>query len=462
MEIAFLLNGTPVRVAGEPPTRTLLDWLRDERGLTGTKEGCNEGDCGACTVMVADEDGARALNACILFLPQLHGKAVRTVEGIAGPAGEPHPVQTAMVEKHGSQCGFCTPGFIVSMAVAHLNGRRDHDTVLAGNLCRCTGYAPIVRAAEAAESAPVPGWMHDPAQDVAQAVGGEDVFMPRSSDALATWYLEHPEAVLIAGATDVGLWVTKDLRDPAPVAFLAGIADMKRIEIGEEEIRIGAGVTISAFGTAIAPFHPSLGEMIRRFASTQIRNAGTIGGNIANGSPIGDGPPALIALGATLHLRRGEERRTLPLEAFFLDYRKQDRRPGEFVEAVSIPRRPAPLQPDRLRCYKLSKRFDQDISAVCGCFNVTVEDGTVTAARIAFGGMAGIPKRASGVERLLIGQPWTEATIARAIPALTEDFTPLTDMRASAAYRLETAGNMLTRYFHDLAGAPVNILEVQP
>lgn len=457
MEIAFLLNGTPVRVGGAAATRTLLDWLREDRGLCGTKEGCNEGDCGACTVMVTDTDGPKALNACILFLPQLHGKAVRTVEGIAGPAGDAHPVQTAMVDHHGSQCGFCTPGFVVSMAVGHMTGRRDHDTVLAGNLCRCTGYAPIVRAAEAVEAAPVPAWMAEALPQVAAPVPSHETFLPRSADELADWYLAHPDATLIAGATDVGLWVTKELRDLSPVAFLAGIAELRGIHVDDREVHIGAGATVAAFGTAVAPLHPSLAEMIRRFASTQIRNAATVGGNIANGSPIGDSPPALIALGATLHLRRGSERRSLPLEDFFLDYRKQDRRPGEFVEAVSFPR-----QADRLRCYKLSKRFDQDISAVCGCFNVTLDGGTVAAARLAFGGMAGIPKRARAVEVALIGQPWTEATVERAKRAFATDFTPLTDMRASAAYRLETAANMLTRYFHDMAGMPVDILEVQP
>ncbi|MFC7705364.1 xanthine dehydrogenase small subunit [Plastorhodobacter daqingensis] len=436
-QIAFLLNGTPVRIPSGAPTRALLDWLREERRLTGTKEGCNEGDCGACTVMVTDEDGAKTLNACILLLPQLHGKAVRTVEGITGPEGQLHPVQEAMIAHHGSQCGFCTPGFVVSMAVAHKLGRQDFDDQLAGNLCRCTGYAPIIRAAEAAADAPVPGWLDDPLPDVAPLP-----FRPESADELADWYLAHPEATLIAGATDVGLWVTKELRDLAPVAFLNGVRDLRGVAVTEDAIRIGACVTISELGRVISPHFGGFAELIRRYGSVQVRNAATIGGNIANGSPIGDSPPALIALGAVLHLRRGDERRSLPLEEFFLDYRKQDRQPGEFVEAVTIPR-----QPDRLACYKLSKRFDQDISAVCGCFNVTVANGVVTAARIAFGGMAGIPKRAAATEAALIGQPWSEATISAAQTALERDFTPMSDMRASAAYRMEAAKAMLMRCF---------------
>jgi xanthine dehydrogenase small subunit len=461
-EIAFLLNGAPVRVAGEPPTRTLLDWLREARGLTGTKEGCNEGDCGACTVMVTDATGAKALNACILFLPQLHGKAVRTVEGIAAPDGRLHPVQQAMVDHHGSQCGFCTPGFIVSMAAAHLNGRRDHDDVLAGNLCRCTGYAPIVRAAQAVEDAPLPDWMTDPAfilEEVSSGVRGQTApgaFSPRSADELADWYAQNPDATLIAGATDVGLWVTKELRDLAPVAFLSGIDDLKRIEVQGDRLRIGACVTIEDLRAEMVARHPDFAELLRRYASLQIRNAATIGGNIANGSPIGDGPPALIALGAVLHLRKGDARREMPLEAFFLDYRKQDRQPGEFVEAVTIP-----ASAPALRCYKLSKRFDQDISAVCGCFNLTLEGGVVRDARIAFGGMAGIPKRAAAVEVALVGQRLTPEVAMALKPVFAQDFTPLSDMRASAAYRLEAAANMLVRYAHDLAGTPTDVLEVR-
>ena len=474
-EIAFLLNGTPRHLSDQPPTRTLLDYLRETAGLCGTKEGCNEGDCGACTVMVTDANGPKALNACILFLPQLHGKSVRTVEGIAGPQGQLHPVQSEMIAHHGSQCGFCTPGFIVSMATNHANGRTDHDTTLAGNLCRCTGYAPIHRAATAAESAPVPDWITQDSEILSAQIssGGEaagrggqtapqnssqknfSVSRPTNSDDFADWYMQNPDATLIAGATEVGLWVTKQLRDlPNPV-FLGGITDLQQIERAGGQLHIGAGVTIAALREAIAPHHPSFAELLRRYASEQVRNAATIGGNIANGSPIGDGPPALIALGATLHLRRGDDLRAIPLEDFFLDYRKQDRRPSEFIAGISIP-----AQAPALRCYKITKRFDQDISAVCGCFNITLDAGRVTAARIGFGGMAGIPKRASAVEAALLGQALTPETLATARAAFAGDFQPLSDMRASAAYRLTTAQNLLTRYVHDLAGIPVNLLEL--
>jgi len=462
MIVRFLLNGE-AREVEAPPTRTLLDWLREDAHLPGTKEGCNEGDCGACTVMITDEGGPRALNACILFLPQLDGKSITTVEGLAAPDGTLHPVQQTMIDHHGAQCGFCTPGFVVAMATAHAKGRRDHETALAGNLCRCTGYAPILRAARAAESAPVPDhlWASNIPGGAPTATGEEPpdpaaaCVAPETADALADWYAANPDATLIAGATDVGLWVTKDMRDLGPIAFLNRCADLRRVETGPDGWRVGAMTTMSDLHDLVADDLPSFAAMIRRYGSDQVRNAATLGGNIANGSPIGDNPPALIALGATLHLRRGDARRSLPLEDFFLDYGKQDRAPGEFVEAVTIPRQ----APD-FRVYKLSKRLDQDISAVCGGFNVTCADGVVTAARIAFGGMAATPRRAPKCEAALVGQPWTDATVRAAMAALEADFAPISDMRASAAYRAEAACNMALRYLHDLQGDPTDLTGV--
>ena len=458
MNIRFLLNGETVTLQGADPTRTLLDWLRTERGLTGTKEGCNEGDCGACTVMVQDEGGARAVNACILLLPQLHGKSLRTVEGISAPDGSLHPVQQAMIDHHGSQCGFCTPGFITSMATAHLNGANDYDDQLAGNLCRCTGYAPIIRAAEAAAEEPAPGWLDDSTDlQAASAAASEEVApaLPGSADELASLFAETPDATLIAGATDLALHLTKALKDLGPVIFLNRCEDLKAVETTDTEIRIGAMTDINRLRSLMQDHHPSFAEMLRRFASQQVRSAATIGGNIANGSPIGDTPPPLIALGAELHLRKGDNRRSLPLEDFFIAYGQQDITPGEFVEAITIPR-----QPDNLKVYKLSKRFDQDISALCAAFNITVEGGTVTRARIAFGGMAATPKRAIHVEQALIGQPWTMDTIETAQAAFAQDYAPINDMRASAAYRLRSARNLLARAFLEDTGQATSVLEV--
>lgn len=459
MNIAFLLNGESVALTGVDPTRTALDWLREDRGLTGTKEGCNEGDCGACTVMVQDENGAQSVNACILFLGQLDGKSLTTVEALSnGP--DLHPVQEALIVEHGSQCGFCTPGIAMSLATAHLNGDANHDDVLAGNLCRCTGYAPIIRAAHRAANDPVPDGFGTPEglpladPDASKEA---DAARPRSTDALAHALMSNPHATLVAGATDVGLWATKGLKDLNPVIFLGGIEALKQVEVTDSQIHVGAGVSIEMLRSILASDFPHFSEMLRRFASLQVRNAATIGGNIANGSPIGDTPPPLIALGTTLHLRRGDTRRQIALEDFFIDYGKQDRRPGEFIEALSIPRRE-----NALKVYKISKRFDQDISAVLAAIDITTDEGVITRARLAFGGMAGIPKRAVHVERALQGRPWSLDTLTAALPAFSQDFTPLSDMRASARYRLKSCENMLLRYWYEANGDAVSVLEVAP
>jgi len=459
MDIAFLLNGETVRLRNVDPTTTALDWLREARGLTGTKEGCNEGDCGACTVMVTDAHGSRALNACLLFLPQLDGKALTTVEGLAAPDGSLHPVQEAMVEHHGSQCGFCTPGIVVSLAAGQIAGETDHARQLAGNLCRCTGYVPIIKAANIAAHKSVPKWLRDLPTGPGPR-GISEAQLPATTEALATYLDANPDARIVAGATDVALWVNKQFRDLGEVVFVSQIEEMARIETAPYMVRIGASATIEALRLAMLDHHPHFAAMLARFASPQVRGAATVGGNIANGSPIGDTPPPLIALGATLILRRGETTREIALEEFFLDYGKQDIAPGEFVEAVTVPRESG--EASRLRVYKLSKRFDQDISAVLGAFNIAVEDGKVQSARIAFGGMAGTPKRARAVEAALIGQPWTKANVEAAMAAIAQDFTPLSDMRASMSYRLATAANMLMRCWLEDQGAPVSLAEVQP
>jgi xanthine dehydrogenase small subunit len=464
MYVSFLLNGSSVTLTDPSPTTTLLDWLREERGLAGTKEGCNEGDCGACTVMVTDAHGVHPLNACILFLPQLAGKHVTTVEGLSAPDGTLHPAQDAMITHHGSQCGFCTPGFVMSMATAHVNGDTDHDTSLAGNLCRCTGYAPIIRAAQAAEDADVPPHLPRSGSHVITETVKEqqsvsetaDFHQPQSADELAVLYSDHPDATLIAGATDVGLWVTKQFRELGKVIFLSRCNDLRGITQSSDGWHIGAMTTIAEVERSLAPHFPSLGKMLRRYGSAQVRAAATLGGNIANGSPIGDGSPAMIALGASVHLRCGDKRRQMLLEDFFVAYGKQDRHSGEFVEAITIP-----AQTDSLQCYKLSKRFDQDISAVCGCLNIPNDGVTFGAVRLVFGGMAGTPARASNAEAAMKGQPVNLDTVEAAMAALAHDFSPMSDMRASADYRMQTAQNMLLRAFHALGGTQIDLHEVR-
>lgn len=464
--VRFLLGDELVEIAACDPTRTVLDWLRLDRRRTGTKEGCAEGDCGACTIVIGRLDGGRlryeAINACIRFLPTLDGCHVLTVEHLKGPDGALHPVQQAMVDCHGSQCGFCTPGFVMSLLALWLNERAPSvqriEDALAGNLCRCTGYEPIIAAAQCMDAAGreqdhfVAGMPSVIArlktltddQTVSVGDGERHFYAPATVEALAGLVSAHPQAVLVAGATDVGLWVTKGMRRLDPVISLGRIDELRAISDEGDHLRLGAMANQIAVREALATISPQLDEMMRRFGGEQVRNAGTIGGNIANGSPIGDLPPALIALGATLVLRKGSERRELPLEAFFLDYRKQDRQPGEFVETVQVPKLPT----DTLfHISKISKRFDEDISAVCSAFYLALDAaGRVSEARLAYGGMAGIPKRAKTAEAALLGRFWDDAAVTAAIAALARDFTPLTDMRASAAYRLKVAGNLLRRF----------------
>ena len=464
-KVRFLLGQELVELDRVDPTQTVLDWLRLERRRTGTKEGCNEGDCGACTVVLArPRDGRleyRAVNACIQFTATLDGCQLLTVEDLKQPDGSLHPVQQAMVDCHGSQCGFCTPGFVMSMFALTRSCDRAPDEAaiddaLAGNLCRCTGYAPIVRAAQqACASAPRADAIEAAAAETLSRLqalqddatlevgdGARRFIAPATVDALAAVLLAEPDATIVAGSTDVGLWVTKQMRRLDPVVYIGRVRELQTIVETADAVVIGAGVSHSDAMTALAPHYPDLGEMWRRFASVQIRNAGTVGGNIANGSPIGDGNPSLIAAGATLELRRGAERRSLPLEDFFIAYGKQDRRPGEFVAGITVPK-PAPGT--RFRAYKISKRFDQDISAVMAAFRLKVDGGRVSDVCLAFGGMAATPKRAAHAEAAILGQAWTEATVAAAVTALGEDFQPITDMRASAAYRLAVARNLLRR-----------------
>ncbi|UYV37700.1 xanthine dehydrogenase small subunit [Rhodobacteraceae bacterium D3-12] len=462
-EIRFLLNGEERRLDSVKARDTLLDFLRNDQRLTGTKEGCAEGDCGACTVLVGRLTGGQLryepVNACIRFLASVDGCHVVTIEHLRGADGGLHPVQRAMVEHHGSQCGFCTPGIVMALYALWMEVPRPTEAqveeALQGNLCRCTGYAPIIRAAMAAgeiagpegdpllaERAEVAARL-DALRDGAR-VALLDGYLPADVDDFAALYAEHETATIVAGATDVGLWVTKFLREISPAIFIGQLQGLQEIETQGGEIRIGAGVSYTDAAPVLCEAFAHLAPYWSRIAGWQVRNAGTVGGNIANGSPIGDTPPVLIALNARVVLRFGTERRELPLEAFFIEYGKQDRKKGEFVEAIVVPLPDAGVHH---AAYKISKRRDEDISSVAAGFAVTVQGGRITAARLAFGGMAGVPKRAQAAEAALVGQAFDAASFEAAAKALAQDFEPLSDWRASAGYRMLAAQNLIRRFW---------------
>ena len=477
--VRFFLDGELVELDEVDPTRTVLEYLREDRARVGTKEGCAEGDCGACTVVLAELDASggdvrvRAVNACIQFLATLDGKALLTVESLSR-AGDPlHPVQQAMVNEHGSQCGFCTPGFVMSLFALFKTeadpGRVAIDDALAGNLCRCTGYRPIIAAAESMyELAGGGDWLTTPAgqdsdaadivanlksledtDDLVVGMSGRRFIAPASVDSLAAVLDENPGATILAGGTDVGLWVTKHYRELDPVVYVGRVAGFDAIEVTDTAIEIGAGATLTDAVPALLQHFPDLEELFLRWASPPIRNAATLGGNVANGSPIGDSMPALLAAGAEVELRSVGGSRTVTLEDFYIDYQVKDLKPGEFVERIRVP---LPAPGSQLKSYKISKRFDQDITAVCLGASIRLDEGVARDVRLAYGGMAATIRRARGAEAALEGKPLDDSSIAAAMNAVESDFTPLTDMRASAEYRRIVSRNLLKRLQLDLAG----------
>ena len=450
---------------------TVLEYLRTQQRLCGTKEGCAEGDCGACTVVIAELDQDhlryRAVNSCLVFLGSLDGKQLITVEDLKSPCGSLHPVQSSMVDLHGSQCGFCTPGFIMSLFALYRSESNptleSTEDALVGNLCRCTGYRPILDAAaemvvrrapdefSASEKETVRllrSLAH--AEMVAIESSQGSFYLPRTLDDLIKIYEENPGGYLLAGGTDLGLVVTKQRKRLTPIISLAAIKELQKIEKNGDSVLIGSAVTYTDALPVLKEFFPAFEELVLRLGSRQIRNLGTIGGNIANASPIGDSPPALLALDAQVLLRSAQGQRILPLRDFFTGYRKTGLGPGEFIEAIRIPKLSSG---QRFKIYKISKRFDQDISTLCAAIRLTVEGDKIQNVRVAFGGMAATPARALECEKTLEGRAFTEESFLKAAQCLEQDFQPMTDFRGSSRYRGLVAKNLMRKFYLESSGS---------
>lgn len=469
--IRFLHQEREIAIEDLPADTSVLDYLREHRGLTGTKEGCASGDCGACTVVLAkaSDDGLRysPVNACIAPLGSIHGTQLISVEDLKDGATW-HPVQRAMIECHASQCGFCTPGFVMSLfALYHTDGKHEREAILealGGNLCRCTGYRPIIDAAEQALADiqddkfsrraqatldQLRALQDTESETAALESAHSHYYRPGNAEHIAQLLAQHPDARLVAGGTDLFLENTQSLT-PLPVLIdVSAATDLHSIDIDADNFRLGAAVTHRGCQATVLSDYPELAELIERFGSLQIRSAGTLAGNIANASPIGDWPPVLLALGGVIELRSNAGTRQLPLDDFFLDYRKTEQQAGEFIATVIIPRRQGHLF---LRAYKISKRFEDDISSVCAVFALQLEGERVAEAKVAFGGMAAIPKRAPSVELALTGLDLRSESIDTAAAAIAKDFQPIDDARASAKYRLTVAARLLTRLQQEFIG----------
>ena len=476
-DLAFMHRHRVVRLQQVPLERTLLEVLREDLHACDTKEGCAEGDCGACTVVLGEnEDGAlryRAVNSCIRMAHATHGVAVWTAQDLTQADGSQHPVQAALLTQHATQCGFCTPGYAMSLFGLYQNRVRQGQTVdramaeehLSGNLCRCTGYRSIIDAACSMGNYPAPDQDEAATLALLQSIPEQEAqsayAQPRSLMPLLTLRAAHPQAQVVAGCTDVGLWVTKQHRRFARVLDTTAVAELRNFETVQGGLRIGAAVTLEAAYAALAQQWPTLRRFWHRFAGLPVRNAGTLGGNIANGSPIGDSMPLLIALNARVVLARAHggaiETRELLLEDLYTGYRQNCMAADELLAWVLVP---APRTGAWLRAYKISKRQEDDISAVCLGLHLQLDAyQRVQHISIGAGGVAATPMRARQTEAALRGQPWSLATVQAAQAVLLQEFSPIADMRASANYRRQVLGNLLQRFWLETQGQALVTLE---
>ncbi len=478
--VRFVLDGRIVEAQGVRRTTTVLDYLREDLHRTGTKEGCAEGDCGACVVMVGElnPEGTAihyvAVNSCILLLPSLDGKSVKTVESLKDANGVLHPVQQAMVDCHGSQCGFCTPGIVMSLVnLVQTNtspSRQQINDALSGNLCRCTGYKPIVDAAVQACSHKPALKLQDQAdvpllkeiaraksptlsldgeiivQPVVRTRKGNEFVSPATLGEVADYLVKNPQTTLLAGSTEIGLQVNKQFSRPEHIMYLGNVRELREVQESPKAWRIGAMVSLEEVLALTRSVYPDFAEVLRRFGSPPIRSTATLAGNIANGSPIGDSMPCLMALGADLILRRGNKTRTVALDQFYTGQKQNVLQPGEFIEAIELPK---PQSGQVFRAHKVSKRFEQDISATCAAITYTLAQGKLTQVRLAYNGLAPSPCRAPKLEAVLEGKRPSEVKAADLDAAIAASFTARDGLRATWTYRALVARNLVLDFIEE-------------